>query len=150
MREQLPELLELARRVNHFGQNSSHGGLFRLQGPCGSELLVISWDGMQSGWEQVAVSTDRRRCPNWLEMCFVKDLFWHEEECVVQYHPPLSQYVKNSRYCLHLWKPRHVVMPAPPANLIGILGLGPNEAQEFMNEVVAEVINNLKLSEQNC
>jgi hypothetical protein len=140
MRALLPERLELARKVNHFGPNSSHSGLFRLQGPCGSELWVNSWDGMESGWEQVAVSTDRKRTPNWTEMCFVKDLFWDEEECVVQYHPPLSQYVKNSRYCLHLWKPRHQVMPAPPANLIGIVGLGPNEAQVLVDNMIAELM----------
>jgi hypothetical protein len=71
-------------------------------------------------------------------MCFVKDLFWDEEECVVQFHPPLSQYVKNHRYCLHLWRPTHQAIPAPPARLVGIVGLGPDEAQPLVNAMVAE------------
>ncbi|WP_456797599.1 DUF7694 domain-containing protein [Bradyrhizobium sp. USDA 4473] len=75
-----------------------------------------------------SLSRAPRRCPNWEEMCFVKDLFWNEEECVMQLHPPHSQYVNNSRYCLHLWKPTHRDIPMPPASFVGIVGLEPSEA----------------------
>ncbi|WP_456813633.1 MULTISPECIES: DUF7694 domain-containing protein [unclassified Bradyrhizobium] len=63
-----------------------------MQGPCGCELKISGL--VRPSWEHVAVSTPRR-CPNWEEMCFVKDLFWNEEECVMQLHPPHSQYVNN-------------------------------------------------------
>ncbi len=139
MRSQLPAKLELCRVVNYFGQDEGRNGRFIVQSPLGCKLQVISHDGEQTGWEQVSVSTDRRRCPNWPEMCFVKDLFWDEEECVVQYHPPLSQYVKNHRYCLHLWKPTQEPLPAPPSSLIGVVGVGPDEAKAWMNSVVGEI-----------
>jgi hypothetical protein len=128
MRAHLSERLELGRVVNYFGPDEGQNGRFVLQGPCGCKLHIISVDGKETGWEQVSVSTERRRSPNWLEMCFVKDLFWDEEECVVQFHPPLSQYVKNNRYCLHLWKPRHAAIPQPPSALIGIVGLDPEDS----------------------
>jgi hypothetical protein len=55
-------------------------------------------------------------------MCFVKDLFWSEHECVVQFHPPRSVYVNNHPFCLHLWhKPN---LPTPPVILVGIKALG--------------------------
>ena len=53
--------------------------------------------------EHVSVSL-RRRCPTWDEMCMVKDIFWADEECVVQFHPPKSKYVNFHPYCLHLWR----------------------------------------------
>ncbi|WP_244549453.1 DUF7694 domain-containing protein [Bradyrhizobium erythrophlei] len=135
----MPEKLEFSRAVDCFGPNAGHNGRFLVQGPSGCQLQLISYDGEQSGWEQVSVSTGRRRSPNWLEMCFAKDLFWDEEECVVQYHPPLSQYVKNDRWCLHLWKPKHEQVPAPPSNLVGIVGVGPHEMKLWVDAQVAEI-----------
>ncbi|WFU14475.1 hypothetical protein [Bradyrhizobium sp. CB3481] len=46
----------------------------------------------------------------------------------MQLHPPQSQYVNNSRYCLHLWKPTNQDIPTPPACFVGVVGLGPSEA----------------------
>jgi hypothetical protein len=64
-------------------------------------LTIIVSDG--SGWEHVSVSLENR-CPNWKEMCFIKSLFWEDEECVIQFHPPKSVHVNNHNFCLHLWK----------------------------------------------
>lgn len=139
MRSKLSKELELARVTNYFGPDDGHHGRFIVQGPSGCELQVISCDGAQTGWEHVSVSTGRRRCPNWPEMCFVKDLFWDEEECVIQYHPPLSQYVKNDRWCLHLWKPTQAVMPAPPSGLVGVVGVGPHETKLWVDTVTADI-----------
>jgi hypothetical protein len=47
-------------------------------------LRVIASDG--KGWEHISVSLPNR-CPNWREMCFIKSLFWDEEDVVIQYHP---------------------------------------------------------------
>ena len=65
-------------------------------------LNVIASDGMD--WEHVSVSLPNRT-PNWREMCFIKDLFWDEEDVVIQYHPKKSEYVNRHDNCLHLWKP---------------------------------------------
>ncbi len=67
----------------------------------------------QEGWEHVSVST-QKRCPTWEEMCFIKGLFWDETDCVIQYHPPKSDYVNVHPYCLHLWRPIDETIPTPP------------------------------------
>lgn len=87
---------------------------FSLGGP---EFLAIAADG--AGWEHVSISTNRR-CPTWEEMQMIKLLFWGEEDCVVQYHPPQSEYVNNHPYCLHLWRPIDVELPRPPSLLVGL------------------------------
>lgn len=46
-------------------------------------------------------------------MCFIKDLFWGEEEVVMQLHPAKSQYVNQHDYCLHLWRPKTIAIPLP-------------------------------------
>ena len=78
-------------------------------------LTVIASDG--EDWEHVSVS-HVARTPTWAAMCYVKNLFWDMEECIIQYHPPKSQYVNCHDYCLHLWKPP-VEIPIPPMILIG-------------------------------
>lgn len=77
--------------------------------------IVASWGG---GWEHVSVSL-ARRCPTWEEMCMIKDIFWGEEECVVEYHPPRSQYVNRHPYCLHLWKKIGEEFETPPKEYVG-------------------------------
>lgn len=70
--------------------------------------------GGLGSWEHVSVSVSRKPqdIPTWLEMCFVKDLFWTPEETVVQFHPAKSDYV-NVYNCLHLWKPPYEVVLPP-------------------------------------
>lgn len=79
-------------------------------------LAVIASCG--EGWEHVSVSLPDR-CPNWYEMCRVKDLFWDIEDCVVQFHPPHSQYVNCHPHCLHLWKQTDKEFETPPMWMIG-------------------------------
>jgi hypothetical protein len=123
MRPQLPELVENGRiRYGPYESRSGKDyGAFRIQGPCGCELVIMS-SGTDSkfGWEHVSVSINRRM-PNWTEMCFVKDLFWDEEETVMQLHPPKSAYVNLHPYCLHLWRPIGDAgcIPLPDPVLVG-------------------------------
>lgn len=75
------------------------------------------------GWEHVSISLENR-CPNWGEMCYFKDLFFEDEECVMQLHPPKSNYVNNHKYCLHLWRPLETTIPMPSSLLVGIKEMG--------------------------
>jgi hypothetical protein len=59
------------------------------------------------------------RCPTWEEMCMVKDLFFDYQDCVVQYHPPKSEYVNMHQFCLHLWRLVDGDMPMPSKNEVG-------------------------------
>lgn len=78
-------------------------------------FVIFSW-GL--GWDHVSISLEHR-CPTWEEMCFIKESFFYDEECVVQYHPKKSEYVKRHPYCLHLWKQQGVEYITPPKILVG-------------------------------
>lgn len=100
------------------------GGLFSIPFR-GRSLKVIASNGL--GWDHVSVSLTNR-CPNWEEMSFVKSLFWDDDECVMQLHPPKSDYINNHRYCLHLWKPQHEVIPMPLNEMVGYKNFNIREA----------------------
>ena len=101
-----------------FGYGDGNNGFFQMDGPCGRTLNVQSSDG--GGWEHVSVSIKGMgRLPNWLEMCFVKDQFWEDEDCVIQYHPPRSDYVDNAAV-LHMWRPIGIMLPRPPSIMVGL------------------------------
>lgn len=97
-------------------------GFFILPNPKtmkGYFILCLASNGMD--WEHVSVSIPTEsRCPTWEEMCFVKSQFWDDTDCVVQFHPPSSQYVNNHEFCLHLWKPTNKEIETPPAIMVGI------------------------------
>lgn len=109
-------------RSGPWGSNQGDDfGSFKIPGPCGEALMIIASPGDADEnipWEHVSVST-RHRCPYWKEMCFVKDLFWDEEEMVMQLHPPKSQWINNHRFCLHLWRPLDGNIPTPPSIAVG-------------------------------
>lgn len=77
--------------------------------------------GNGGGWEHVSVSPcNRKRAtpPTWAEMCEIKHMFFEDEEAVVQFHPPRSEYVNIHPYCLHLWRPTSQEMPRPPKKFV--------------------------------
>ncbi len=83
-----------------------------------TQIIAIASDGSDEvPWEHVSLrARDHKgeRTPSWSEMCKVKDLFWDDTECVVQYHPPKEDYVNHHKCVLHLWRPLHQEMPRPP------------------------------------
>jgi hypothetical protein len=93
---------------------------------CGDHPEGLPPDIIAAGaheWEHVSVSLPHR-CPTWGEMCYVKSLFWDDEDCVMQLHPPRSDWVNNHPYCLHLWRPKHAEIPRPPAMAVGNRDMG--------------------------
>lgn len=106
-------------RTGRAGSADSIGnaGAFEVKLKHGQIVFVIASDGM--GWEHVSVSR-RDRCPTWDEMCQVKALFWDDEDCVVQFHPPRSEYVNNHPNCLHLWRQVGAEFPLPESILVGL------------------------------
>jgi hypothetical protein len=116
----VPEALRFTDKTHPMGTDKSFGnnGVFDvLFGHI--KLAIIASDGF--GWEHVSVST-RHRVPSWDEMCFVKSLFWDEEDTVIQFHPPKSEYVNQHPNCLHLWRPinQHIILP--PSWMVGPKG----------------------------
>jgi len=80
-------------------------------------LKVMACDGKETGWDHVSVSLPNR-CPNWEEMCFIKSLFFGEDETVIQFHPKASEYVNVHPHCLHLWKKFGVDAELPPRSFV--------------------------------
>jgi hypothetical protein len=81
----------------------------------------IASDG--HGWEHVSVHVKENgfsETPTWDEMCEIKALFWDDEDCVIQYHPPKSDYVNNHPNVLHMWRPVGVEIQRPPSIMVGI------------------------------
>jgi hypothetical protein len=107
----------------------------------GLKVKCIASDG--GGWQHVSVSIhDSSLPPSWSVMCQVKDLFWEEEDCVVQFHPPKSAYVNNHAGCLHLWRCTDGrEFPRPPEIMVGIKELGdtthrPDLAAEALGKAI--------------
>lgn len=99
--------------TNNYGNN----GAFSIPGSDNLTFIAIASDGM--GWDHVSVHiAGIFRCPTWEEMCFIKDLFWEPDECVIQYHPPQNIYVNVHTHTLHLWKPQSFAIPTPPLEMI--------------------------------
>ena len=98
--------------------NDNHG-VFKVF-VAGRSFFCIASDG--GGWEHVSVSPcnrKRKSCPTWEEMSAIKDIFFNPDECVIEYHPPKSEYVNNYPYYLHLWRPNDgTAIPMPPKILV--------------------------------
>jgi len=127
-KEQFPDIVEKGR-IEHGQFKTSRGdtvGLFLIKGPMAEVLTVMVSDGYgweemgfhSPAWEHVSVYKPSS-IPSWPEMCFIKDLFFEAEDCVLQFHPPKSQYVNCHEYCLHLWRVIGFEFPMPPSVTVG-------------------------------
>jgi len=125
----MSETLENARVRTMRGYESMTGdpfGMFILIGPTRRPLVVIFGDG--DGWEHASVSVRKRggkltgKTPSWADMHFVKELFWKEDETVVQYHVPAVMHTSpGSEYgveVLHLWRSKEHLFPLPPVEAV--------------------------------
>lgn len=74
-------------------------------------VKVIASD--EDGWEHVSVS-HKTLIPKWSWMCLVKNLFWDENDTVMQLYPPEGERIDDPPYCLHLWRPIDSTIPIPP------------------------------------
>lgn len=101
-------------------ESEGNNGVFILPGSAVKgrpTLRVVASDGL--GWEHVSVSLPVHRVPTWDEMCYAKSVFWDEEDCVIQYHPPKSEYINDHPFVLHLWRPVGRDLERPPSILVG-------------------------------
>lgn len=102
----------------HIAQEAPDGGVGKLM--LGKTKVSVIWSN-GGGWEHVSICPYRKDyTPSWDEMCLLKDLFFREDEVVIQYHPAKSQYVNNMPHCLHLWRPMNEPVPTPPSIMVGI------------------------------
>jgi hypothetical protein len=119
-------------RVQVAGYRSNSGdpyGVFIV--PHGSDrLYCLATDGICEDldmpvWEHVSITVRNRRlvqlnrCPTWEQMALVKSMFWHDDETVMQLHPPKDDHINIHPYCLHLWRPLEQTIPLPPCIFVG-------------------------------
>lgn len=98
------------KRLKIIDSGVDGGACYIRLGHMRNALIVYSNGG---GWDHVSVSFNKE-LPTWDDMCKVKNIFFNDDECVIQYHPPKSDYVNIHPYCLHLWKPQFKEIPMPP------------------------------------
>lgn len=110
------------------GSDSSYGfnGAFSFAIP-GEARRVCCVASDVMGWEHVSVSFGRNHAiPSYAVMCAVKDLFWDDEQSVIQIHAPKSEHINNHPGCLHLWRCTDGrEQPLPPAITVGLKELNP-------------------------
>lgn len=102
--------------IDLYGTNGDkYNGMFNIKLPNGDYAGVVISNG--GGWDHVSVSL-KGRCPRWQEMCYIKSLFFEDDEVVVQFHPKKKDYVNIHDHCLHLWRCQHQEMPTPPVEFV--------------------------------
>lgn len=120
----VPEQFRFINDSHHLNSSlldGNNGAFIIPQG--GFYFQCVVSDG--EGWEHVSVTlrfknSGRYNLPSWEEMCYIKSVFWDDEDVVVQYHPKKSEYVNNHDYVLHLWRSTNQEIPTPPSILVGI------------------------------
>lgn len=110
----MKKLEELRNTVNLLILDTSDDGGMGEIYQAGKPFASVIWSN-GGGWEHVSVAPYKRsHTPTWDEMCRLKDMFFHDDEVVVQFHPAKSDYVNRVPNCLHLWKPTEKELPTPP------------------------------------
>jgi hypothetical protein len=102
-----------------------------LEMPAWRGSIIASKGG---GWEHVSVSPEKMdTVPTWDDMCKIKDMFWDDDEDVIEIHPAKANYVNNMPNCLHLWRCYYKNMILPPSCFVGIRN------GQTQSELMAEV-----------
>lgn len=131
MRKSFPPEVESGRIQRHpyvSPPGETYGAFFVKHPRSGNLFRFLVSDGIDwekcgfapPAWEHVSLSlVAGDRLPTWSEMCWAKGLFWEPEECVIQFHPPESEYVNRHEGTLHLWRLIGSEFPRPPRGTVG-------------------------------
>lgn len=113
------EWRDRSRRVlaMYGGYGDGTCGAFNMPSPIdGANLRIIA--AAAGGWDHVSVSRTNR-CPNWIEMEYVKRAFFNDDEVAMELHVRPSEHLSLHAYCLHLWRPNDGRdIPMPPAFMV--------------------------------
>lgn len=112
----IDEILESKRVVIIRKSFDGFQAMIHIRGWQGT--IQASWD---AGWDHVSVAPLKRNyIPSWEDMCAIKEVFFKDDESVIQIHPPKDEYVNNMPNCLHLWRANDKEMILPPSFMVGI------------------------------
>lgn len=110
----VPEKYRITTGIMASDCSYGNNGAFKITLSNRSIAYAIASDG--GDWEHVSVhivADGKQRTPTWNEMCKIKDLFWNNEDTVIQFHPAKSNYINIHKHTLHLWRPIEQQIPAP-------------------------------------
>ncbi|AIY85207.1 hypothetical protein U729_3168 (plasmid) [Clostridium baratii str. Sullivan] len=98
-------------RVKLFGEigDEYNGAFFLLIDDIETFVIAAKTDE----WEHVSVS-HKNVTPSWDTMCKIKDMFFEDNETVMQLHPPKEDYINIHEHCLHMWRPVKDKIKMPP------------------------------------
>lgn len=118
------------------------GGKGAVHFPKWTGSVIWSFGG---GWDHVSVAPYKRHIvPSWEDMCMLKDMFFREDEVVIQIHPAKSEYVNMVPNCLHLWKCQNQAQPVPNSLMVGLKpGQKISDYKEFKDMLEEEESMNL-------
>ena len=83
--------------------------------PSKQPLMLIAASGL--GWDHLSVSA-RTRIPKWLEMEYVKRLFFLPGEVAMQLHVGEAEHININNNVLHIWRPHDIEIPMPPRIMV--------------------------------
>lgn len=117
------------------------------------EAFVIASENFM-GWDHVSAhiisveSGALNRTPNNEEMQFLRNLFFEDEEVVLEFHPAKKDYINNHSYVLHMWRstdnifsfPKQVAWDGIPGKVITL----PNQKMVSIRRTIEsdwEIVN---------
>lgn len=118
-------------------RGDSENGVFRLNYKCLPYFIIASTG---DGWEHVSIST-HNQTPSWKLMCKIKNMFFNEDEIVVQYHPREKDYINIHEHCLHLWRPLNEKLPLPSEYIEDINSQNGKTELMFLDKEKYKIVN---------
>ena len=119
--------------IRQIGEDGGNG-----EGRYGKLAGSVIWS-FGGGWDHGSGAPYQRSyVPSWEDMCRLKDMFFREDETVVQYHPAKSEYVNTVENCLHLWRPQNETLPTPPSIMVGVKN---GQSAEEIRQAIADILD---------
>lgn len=118
-----PKVEKFRMRAGPLRSDSTYGnnGAFIIPSPHQPDvLLCIVSDG--GGWDHLSAHGEsgggQMFTPSWDDMAFLKELFFEDDEVVMQLHPAKKYYINCEPHTLHLWRSQEKDIPTPPRWMI--------------------------------
>lgn len=110
--------LRLCRAIGHDYTDQERNGCFLIPAKKFKAAYgVIACSA--GGWDHISAQVHRQeRLPTWLEMCMLKEIFFHRHEVAIQYHPAEEDYINDHPRVLHIWRPLGLPLPMPPKEYV--------------------------------
>ena len=104
------DMEDIMRRISY--RRPVFPGVYETEMMVGKLKGHVIFSENEDGWEHVSfMPYNKNKLPSWEDMCQLKDVFWEDEEAVIQIHPKKSEYVNVVENCLHLWRNKDIPLP---------------------------------------